>query len=97
MRIAATARKHGIADQDINHAVAHVLCRFDMDDDFLMYIGPATNGALLEVGIIGIKEDSPVIIHAMPMRKKFQQALQEGGDRHEKVFRRRNRSGCPKV
>jgi hypothetical protein len=41
----------------------------------MMLIGPARNGALLEIGILGAETDDPVIIHAMPMRPKYQAFL----------------------
>jgi hypothetical protein len=60
----ALKREH-TAD-DINHALDHALFWFDMDD-FDMYVGPAQNGALLE---IGVNRDGDVF-HAMPARPKF--------------------------
>jgi hypothetical protein len=33
-----------------------------------MLIGPATDGQLLEIGILDFEGDDPVIIHAMPVR-----------------------------
>ena len=44
-----------------------------------MLIGPATDGALLEVGVLGFDGDDPVLIHAMPLRRKFYRFL-DGGD-----------------
>lgn len=40
-----------------------------------MLIGPATDGALLEVGILDFDGDDPVAIHAMPLRRKFHKFL----------------------
>jgi len=42
-----------------------------MDEDLTMFIGPASDGALLEVGVIDTDGDDPVVIHAMPLRPKF--------------------------
>jgi hypothetical protein len=36
-----------------------------------MFIGPARNGALLEVGVLDFDGDDPVIIHAMAVRHEF--------------------------
>jgi hypothetical protein len=36
-----------------------------------MLLGPDRAGALLEVGVLGIDTDDPVIVHAMAMRAKF--------------------------
>lgn len=49
--------------------------RVVMDDGLTMLIGPATDGALLERGVLDIDGDDPVIIHAMPLRRKFYRLL----------------------
>jgi len=36
-----------------------------------MRVGPARNGDLLEVGILGIDTDDPVIVHAMSARPQY--------------------------
>ncbi|HEX9887930.1 MAG TPA: hypothetical protein VGA69_00510 [Nitriliruptorales bacterium] len=46
-----------------------------MDDDLTMLIGPASDGALLEIGVLDIDGDDPVVIHAMPLRHKFYRFL----------------------
>jgi len=46
-----------------------------MDEDLTMLIGPASDGALLEVGVLDLEGDDPVIIHAMPLRPKFYRIL----------------------
>ena len=46
-----------------------------MDDDLTMLIGPATDGALLEIGVLDLDGEDPVIIHAMPLRQKFYRLL----------------------
>jgi hypothetical protein len=61
MRIGAPARKHGITDKDIWHAVRNAMRRVIMGDDITMLIGPARNGAMLEIGVLSIDEDDPVI------------------------------------
>jgi hypothetical protein len=67
VRIAESARKHGVADEDTLHAVRNAI-RIARNDEFTMLIGPASDGQLLEVGIIDLEGDDPVIIHAMPVR-----------------------------
>jgi hypothetical protein len=71
MRIGEPARKHGVADADIWHAVRNTVRRVLMDDDLVMLIGPASDGALLEIGVLDIEGDDPVVIHAQPLRTKF--------------------------
>lgn len=72
VRIGEPARKQGIADEDILHAARHAIREVPSDDDMMMLIGPARNGAPLEIGILGAETGDPVIIHAMPMRPKYQ-------------------------
>ncbi len=40
-----------------------------------MLIGPAADGALLEIGVLGVERDDPVVIHAMHLRQKFYRFL----------------------
>jgi len=40
-----------------------------------MPIGPAIDSALLEIGVLGIDGDDPVVIHAMELRGKFYRFL----------------------
>lgn len=78
MRIGEPARKHGITDADIWHSVRHAVRRIVLDEGLTMLIGPATDGAMLEVGVLDFDGDDPVVIHAMPLRRKFQRILGEG-------------------
>ncbi|MFT4036375.1 MAG: hypothetical protein QM679_12450 [Patulibacter sp.] len=71
MRIAQPARKHGVPDEDILHAVRHRIAQWREDEDFTMLTGPARDGALLEIGLLGIHGDGPVVIHSMPARPNY--------------------------
>lgn len=71
LRIAETARKHGVADEDMLHAVRMVIAQWRLEDGFTMRVGPARDGELLEVGVLGIDTDDPVIVHAMPARPQY--------------------------
>lgn len=66
------AREHGIEDEDIEHAVRNAI-RQHIDDEFAILIGPARAGALLEIGVLDLEGEDPVVIHAMPARPKFLQ------------------------
>lgn len=68
--IAASARKHGIHDDDMLHAFNHPIFVDDLDDGFVMFVGADTTGNLLEIGVID-SADGPVIIHAMAARPKY--------------------------
>jgi len=69
VRITASARKRGVTDADILHPIDHFVRTFD-GGEVLMVIGPARNGAMLEVGVVQDDAD-PRTIHAMPARRKF--------------------------
>jgi hypothetical protein len=71
MRIAKTARKHGMADEDMLHAVRNTIVQSRRDDDFTMRVGPSRSGSLLEVGVLGLHTDDPVIVHAMRCRAEY--------------------------
>jgi hypothetical protein len=45
--------------------------RVALDEDLTMLIGPAADGALLEIGVLEMEGDDPVIVHAMALRPKF--------------------------
>jgi hypothetical protein len=49
--------------------------RVNLDDNLAMLIGPAANGALLEIGVLDIDGDDPVVIHADALRPKFYKFL----------------------
>jgi hypothetical protein len=68
--IAASARRHGVTDEDMLHACAHPIRAFALDEGLTMLIGGGVTGALLEVGIVQ-GADGAVIVHAMPAREKF--------------------------
>jgi hypothetical protein len=71
VRVAQPAYKHGITDKDMLHAARNAIAQWRLDDDFTMRVGPALDGDLLEVGILGIDTDDPVIVHAMPARPQY--------------------------
>jgi hypothetical protein len=77
LEIHPSARKHGIADEDIEHAVNHAMAIDDTHDDARLYIGPARDAALLEVLTIPTVEGPELAIHAMRMRPKYRNLLAE--------------------
>lgn len=69
--IDASARKHGVLDEDMTHAYRHHWQAFETDDpDVTMFIGPSRTAAALEVGVV-VDDAGTAIIHAMPAREKF--------------------------
>lgn len=76
MEIHSSARKHGIADEDIEHALANAMSIDDQGNDTRLYLGPARNADLLEVVTIVRDDGSELAIHAMRMRPKYERLLQ---------------------
>lgn len=75
VEIADSARKHGVRDEDIDHAVRNPL-RVVSSEGRDLVIGADGSGRLLEVVILDDDPDEePVVIHAMPLRPKFHRYL----------------------
>ncbi len=79
MEIHDSARKHGVADQDIVHAIDHALATEDAgeDPDRWLLIGRDTAGNLLEVVVLITAEATQIAIHAMPMRDQYTRLLEQ--------------------
>jgi len=75
--IAPSARKHGIADDDMRHALRNPVYVAELDEGLTMFIGPARDGTLVEVGVAD-SDSGQVVVHAMHARPKF---LPRKGDR----------------
>jgi hypothetical protein len=68
--IAASARNHGVSDEDIRYAYSHPIRVFELDDGFTMVIGANHAAIIYEIGVIdGVP--APVVVHAMKARDKF--------------------------
>lgn len=78
MEVHPSARKHGLADEDIEHAMRHALAIDDQTDDTRLYVGPSRSADLLEVVTIVRDDDCELVIHAMKMRPKYRRLLPEG-------------------
>ena len=77
VEIHRSARKHGVADSHVLHAIEHAL--FDRhageDPDRWLIIGPDRAGNLLEVVVLMTKEGAQIAIHAMAVRPKYRRLL----------------------
>ena len=60
-----SARRHGVGDDDIRHAMSHAVVIEDQDDDTRLYLGPSRSAALLEVVTIIDDDNAELVIHAM--------------------------------
>jgi hypothetical protein len=75
VEIAESARKHGVSDEDIAHAIRHPM-RVVSGPGRELVIGGDRSGRLLEVVILDDDpNEEPVVIHAMPLRPKFHDYL----------------------
>ncbi len=72
MRIADSARKRGFRDEDILHAIRNYVRVFGAQGDLELplFIGPAYDGTMLEVGVIEDEED-PRVVHCMEVRSQY--------------------------
>lgn len=75
VEVADSARKHGVTDNDMFHALRLPLRMVRQGDDRVLYIGADAGGRLLEIVVLDPECDEPVIIHAMPLRPKFYRFL----------------------
>ena len=73
MEIVASARKHGVSDEDILHAWEHAMYLIEFEhsgETRLLVIGGDTAGRLLE--LVAVPAAEPLrIIHADALRKTF--------------------------
>jgi hypothetical protein len=72
-----SARKHGVADADILHAIDHAQAIEDIgeDPDRWLLLGPDRAANLLEVVVLSVTEGRQLVIHAMPMRALYRRLL----------------------
>ena len=66
VRIARSARRHGVGDQAIRHAVTTAI-RLVATDDGVFVIGADDSGRMLEL-VARTTDDDLVVFHAMPLR-----------------------------
>jgi hypothetical protein len=67
--ILASARRHGVRDDNMLHAYRNPIRVFEVDD-LAMLIGPDESAMLLEIGVAHA-EGIDFIVHAMAARPKF--------------------------
>lgn len=81
MEIHRSARKHGVSDSAIRHAISHAIVIVDLDPDEeppkVLAIGPDHAGNLLEIIWVEFDAGREVIIHAMGLRSAFQGLLDD--------------------
>lgn len=80
MEIRQSARKHGVTDPEMHHAVNHPLVVYEQDDAKVLYLGPDPAGNLLEIVTVLRVDETEIVIHAMRMRRKYEHLLPRGED-----------------
>jgi N-acetylmuramic acid 6-phosphate (MurNAc-6-P) etherase len=73
VEIADAARKHGVTDLDIEHAVRNAI-RVISQGERDLYMGADRTGRLLEVVVLD-DDGQLVVIHAMALRPQFYEQL----------------------
>lgn len=74
MIIELSARKHGVDDEDMQHAFRNHWRRIETEDPAVtVFVGPSTVGAPLEIVVV-CDEAGAAIIHAMAARRKYLEA-----------------------
>lgn len=77
MEVHPSARRHGIADEDMLHAVEHSMVMDDLgeDPDRWLIVGPDRSANLLELVVLITTEGDELIIHAMRLRPIYRNLL----------------------
>ncbi len=81
--INASARRHGIEDADIRHAITHATFSDDIDPEppvRRLHLGPDRSGNMLEIVTLHFDDGGVLAIHAMKMTKQYRRLLK--GHRH---------------
>jgi hypothetical protein len=68
--IAPSALRHRVSEEAIMHAFNNPIRVEDVDEGLTMLLGPDPAGNLYEIGVVS-SEEGPVIVHAMPARRKY--------------------------
>ena len=78
MWIEQGARKHGVTDDDMRHAITHRLHTSELPTDNaterVLILGPDRAGNQLELVAL-LVEDGAAVIHAMPLRSRYRPLL----------------------
>ena len=76
VEVRESAHKQGCTTDDIRHAITNALAAYDdLDDPYVLYLGPDIAGSLLEVLTAVDEQGEEIAFHAMPMRRKYRRLL----------------------
>ena len=78
MEIHSSARRHGVDNEDMLHAVDNSLALEDLseDPDRWLVVGPDRVANLLEIIVLITEQGTEMIIHAMPLRAIYRKLLE---------------------
>lgn len=76
MEIRASAFKHGVAAEDIRHALRQPMAMLDGEDGRTLVLGADRAGRMLELVVMDRDTGGARVIHAMQMRPKFRRELE---------------------
>jgi hypothetical protein len=82
VEIRPSARKHGVSDGDIEHAMSNYVYIANLEHGIpipVLYLGPDLAGNLLEVVVLERDNDQDLVIHAMKMSRRYQALLPKRG------------------
>lgn len=72
-----SARKHGVSEEDMLHAVTQALASYPLDDGDEegpvreLWVGPDRAGNPLELVVLWLDDGRALLIHAMKLRRKY--------------------------
>lgn len=81
-----SATKHRISRERSRHVIEHCGLRFKQEpptdaplgaSSRLIFLGDDTNGTALEVMAVELDNESLLVIHAMPLRDRYQKQYEE--------------------
>ena len=75
LHVHQSARKHGVAEADIRHALRNVMATETQTRGRVLWVGPARSSVLLEVVTVRTEAELDVAIHAMRLRTKYERLL----------------------
>jgi len=82
VEINESAQKHGVSDEDVLHAIDQLLVECEIGDDDpprrWLVLGPNRAGLMWELIVLVFDDGAEMVIHAMPMRSKYEELLPGG-------------------
>ena len=79
VEVLGSALRHGVDPEDIHHVLRNALVVEEVAEDPVRYLvlGADRAGRLLELVVLD-RPQGPAVMHAMPMRAKYQTLLPKG-------------------